>query len=87
MARDFDLIFSTLGLERNYIDAADRCPTQLTLTRRTQPAYPVVVARCANDAIGHKPKVRSPSPGAEGYVVGRAMRREAEEDWGKKKWR
>ena len=46
LARDFDLIFSTLRLERDYIDAADRCLTQLTFTRRTQPAYPVVVARC-----------------------------------------
>jgi hypothetical protein len=47
----YDLIFSTLRLERNYIDAADRCLTQLTFTRRTQPAYPVVVARCGLQAF------------------------------------
>jgi hypothetical protein len=51
LARDFDLIFSTLRLERDYIDAADRCLTQLTFTRRTQPAYPVVVARCGLQAF------------------------------------
>ena len=33
--------FSTLRLERDYIDAADRRLTPLTFTRRTQPACPV----------------------------------------------
>ncbi len=51
LARDFDLIFSTPRLERDYIDAADRCLTQLTFTRRTQPACPVVVARCGLQAF------------------------------------
>jgi hypothetical protein len=35
LARDFDPIFSTLRLERDYIDAADRYLAQLTFTRRT----------------------------------------------------
>jgi hypothetical protein len=51
LARDFDPIFSTLRLERDYIDAADRCLAQLTFTRRTQPAGPVVVARCGLQAF------------------------------------
>jgi hypothetical protein len=51
LARDLDLIFPTLRLERDYIDAADRCLTQLTFTRRTQPACPVVVARCGLQAF------------------------------------
>jgi hypothetical protein len=51
LARDFDLIFSTLRLERDYIDATDRRLTQLTFTRRTQPACPVVIARCGLQAF------------------------------------
>ena len=43
--------FSTLRLERDYIDAADRRLTQMTFTRRRQPACPVVVARCGLQAF------------------------------------
>jgi hypothetical protein len=54
LARDFDLIFSTLRLERDYIDATDRRLTQLTFTRRTQPACPVVVARCGSSLVAER---------------------------------
>jgi hypothetical protein len=36
LARNFDLIFSTLRLERDYVDAADRRLTQLTGCRRAR---------------------------------------------------
>ena len=62
LARNFDLIFSTLRLERDYVDAADRRLTQLTGCRRARKGVQCQVAVSNPEGKPSSGNDRDPTP-------------------------